>query len=102
MKEHIPQSKHCTSRPLEVSHQVTEGLIVGWWELQQTLMDGLQSGFSIWKSYMTSVIRLASEHRRVPVTQQWRGITRSGGALTCSLNKFGVQFKRNDWNGKVS
>lgn len=30
-----------------MSHQVSEGLIVGWRQLQQTLMDGLQSGLSI-------------------------------------------------------
>lgn len=30
-----------------MSHQVSQGLVVGWRQLQQTLMDGLQSGLSI-------------------------------------------------------
>lgn len=30
-----------------MSHQVSQGLIVGWRQQQQTLMDGLQAGLSI-------------------------------------------------------
>lgn len=54
----------CKIWPLEVSHQVTEGLIVGRGELQQTLVDSLQSGFSIWQFCIASGVRLVSEHRR--------------------------------------
>lgn len=37
----------CEIWPLEMSHQVSQGLIVGWRQQQQTVMDGLQARLSI-------------------------------------------------------
>lgn len=79
--------------PLQVSHQVTQGLVVGGGQLEQKLVDGLQSGIGIWNPCITPAVRI----RAVMV---WNNPLRE--ALTRSLDEFRVQFERNDGNGEVS